>query len=140
MDCVGLLHWSPMNLIMYTGKTTAIINATKSIMHIILHFGFTSWLSEIRHIPYCSGFIWTSHKIFKTFKQRRGKSQRKFSKQLRMHLLIWIKLFRVFKINVSRLLTKHVLKMWDLLSIKTILIKGPASDREHFYDIFIYDL
>lgn len=23
--------------------------------------------------------------------------------------------------------------MWDLLSIKTILIKGPASDREHFY-------
>lgn len=26
---------------MYTGKTTAEINATKSIMHIILHFGFT---------------------------------------------------------------------------------------------------
>lgn len=134
LDCVGLLHWSPMNLIMYTGKTTAVINATKSIMHIILHY-------VCRKLgTYPSGFIWTSHKIFKTFKQRRGKSQRKFSKQLRMHLLIWIKLFRVFKINVSRLLTKHVLKMWDLLSIKTILIKGPASDREHFYDIFIYDL
>lgn len=134
LDCVGLLHWSPMNLIMYTGKTTAVINATKSIMHIILHYV----CRKLGTHP--SGFIWTSHKIFKTFKQRRGKSQRKFSKQLRMHLLIWIKLFRVFKINVSRLLTKHVLKMWDLLSIKTILIKGPASDREHFYDIFIYDL
>lgn len=104
MDCVGLLHWSPMNLIMYTGKTTAVINATKSIMHIILHY-------VCRKLgTYPSGFIWTSHKIFKTFKQRRGKSQRKFSKQLRMHLLIWIKLFRVSKINVSRLLTKHVFK------------------------------
>lgn len=113
MDCVGLLHWSPMNLIMYTGKTTAVINATKSIMHIILHY-------VCRKLgTYPSGFIWTSHKIFKTFKQRRGKNPRKFSKQLRMHLLIWIKLFRVFKINVSRLLTKHVLKMWDLLSLKS---------------------
>lgn len=56
-----------------------------------------------------------------------------------MYLLIWIKLFRVFKINVSRLLIKYVLKMWDFLFIKIILIKGLVFDREYFYDIFIYD-